>query len=199
MATPVLDDVKRMYHLTWWALFLRGLLGIAVAVLIFIRPMDSVAALALVIALWALFSGFTMTAQAFEVKRYAPHWWVLLLSGLVAIAFGVAAIMNYPGLSLTFAVVLTSWWLTITGALGIWAAVQEKKLGAPWGWTAAFGVLAVVAGVFALLSPPATLAAILGLIAAYALISGIAFIAGAFMLRSAVHTMSQAGRERMPA
>lgn len=198
MATPVLDDVKRMYHLTWWALLLRGLLGIAVGVLVLIRPMDSVAALALVIAFWALFSGFTMTVQSFEVRRFAQHWWVLLLSGLVSIAFGVAAVIYYPGLSLTFAVVLTSWWLLITGALGIWAAMMERNLGAPWGWTAAFGVLAVVAGVFALLAPPVTLAAIMGLIAAYALISGIAFTAGAFKLRSAVHTASQ-GRERMPA
>lgn len=196
MATPVLDDVKRMYRMTWWALFLRGLLGIAVGLLVLARPMDSVAALALVIAFWALFSGFTMTVQSFEVKSYAPHWWVLLLSGIVAIGFGIASLMYYPGLSLTFAVVLTSWWLLITGALGIGAAVMERNLGAPWGWTATFGVLAVVAGVFALVAPPATLAAILGLIAAYALISGVAFIAGAFKLRAVVQAVSQA-RERM--
>jgi len=56
MATSVLDDLKRVYHRTWWALMLRGLLGLAVGVLIFVRPLDSVAALALVIAWWALFS-----------------------------------------------------------------------------------------------------------------------------------------------
>ena len=196
MTTPVLDDVKKMYRRTWWALFLRGLLGIAVGILVLARPMDSVAAFALVIAFWALVSGFTMTVQSFEVKPYAPHWWVLLLSGLVAIGFGVAAFYYYPGLSLTFAVVLTSWWLLITGALGIWAAVQEKNLGVPWGWTAVFGVLAVVAGVFALIAPPATLAAIMGLIAAYGLISGVFFIVGAFKFRSTVQMVSQA-RERM--
>lgn len=196
MATPVLDEVKRMYRVTWWALFLRGLLGIAVGVLVFARPMESVGALAIVIAFWALFSGFTMTMQAFELRQVAPHWWVLLLSGLVAIGFGVAAIYNYPGLSLTFAVVLTSWWLLLTGALGIGAAVMEKNLGVPWGWTAVFGVLAIAAGVFALVAPPVTLAAIMGLIAAYALISGVAFIAAAVKLRGAAQMASQA-RERI--
>lgn len=197
MATPVLDAAKRMYHVTWWALFLRGLLGIAVGITVWVRPLESVAALALVIAFWALFSGFTMTAQAFQLRDVAPHWWVLLLSGLVGIGFGVAAVYYYPALSLTFAVVLTSWWLLITGALGIWAAVMERNLGAPWGWTAAFGVLAVAAGVFALAAPPVTLAAIMGLIAAYALVSGIVFTAGAFKLRAAVQAVAQA-RERMP-
>lgn len=196
MTTPVLQEVKRMYRLTWWALFLRGLLGIAVGFLVLTRPMESVGALALVIAFWALFSGFTTTLHAFELRQVAPHWWVLLLSGLAGIGFGVLAMMNYPGLSLTFAVVLTSWWLTITGALGIGAAIMEKNLGAPWGWTAVFGALAVVAGVFALFAPPATLAAILALIAGYALVSGVAFIAGAFRLRAAVQMVAQV-RERV--
>jgi uncharacterized membrane protein HdeD (DUF308 family) len=196
---PVLEDVKRMYRLTGWALFLRGLLGVAVGLLVLTRPMDSVAALALVIAFWSLFSGFTKSVQAFEVRSFAPHWGLLLLSGLVSIGFGLAALYYYPGLSLTFAVVLTSWWLSITGVLGIWAAVMERKMGAPWGWTAAFGVLALVAGLFALMSPPATLAAILGLIAAYALVSGVAFIAGAFKLRLAAQMVTQAARDRMHA
>ena len=51
----------------------------------------------------------------------------------------------------------------------------------------AFGVLSLVASVFALLSPPATLAAIMGLIAGFAVVSGIALIIGAFKLRSIVN------------
>src|SRR5438046_1271091 len=108
---------------------------------------DSVAAFALVIAFWAIFNGLTTTVHAFELRPVAPHWWVLLLSGLVGVAFGVAALYYYPGLSLTFAVVLVAWWLTITGAIGIYAAVQEKTLGLKWGWTAAFGGLSGAPGV----------------------------------------------------
>ncbi len=51
----------------------------------------------------------------------------------------------------------------------------------------AFGVLSVVAGIFALLSPPATLAAIMGLIAGFAIVVAIVSIAGAFKLRALVH------------
>jgi len=64
---------------------------------------------------------------------------------------------------------------------------MQKNLGVPWGWSAAFGVLSVVAGLFALLAPPVTLAAIMGLIAAFALLSGVAFVVGAFKLRSVIH------------
>ena len=52
MTTAVLDDLKRVYNRAWWALLLRALLALAVGVFIFTRPLDSVAAFALVIAWW---------------------------------------------------------------------------------------------------------------------------------------------------
>ena len=187
MATSVLDDLKRVYHRTWWALLLRGGLGLAVGLLIFVRPLDSVAAFALVIAWWALFSGFVNVVHAIELQRAMRHWWVLLLSGLVGIGFGIAALVYYPTLSLTFAVVWVSWWLLFTGILGIYGALMEKRMGVHWGWTMAFGVLSVVASAFALLAPPVTLAAIMGLIAGFAVVSGVALLMGAFKLRSIVN------------
>ncbi len=187
MATSVLSDLKGVYHRTWWALMLRGLLGVAVGLYIFARPLDSVAAFALVIAFWALFGGIVEIVHAIELKAMMKHWWMLLLAGVVGVGFGVAALVYYPGLSLTFAVVWVSWWLTLTGFLGVSAAVMQKNLGMPWGWTAAFSVLSFVAGVFALLAPPVTLAAIMGLIAAFALVSGVALIVGAFKLRAVVN------------
>jgi len=187
MATSVLNDLRGVYHRTWWALMLRGLLGVAVGIYIIARPLDSVAAFALVIAFWALFAGFVEIVQAFELKAMLKHWWVLLLSGLVGVGFGIAALLYYPGLSLTFAVVVVSWWLTVTGFIGSYAALQQKNMGLPWGSTAAFGVLSVVAGVFALFAPPVTLAAIMGLIAGFAVVSGVALVVGAFKLRSVVN------------
>ena len=186
MTTAVLDDLKRVFNRAWWALLLRGLLALTVGVFIFARPLDSVAAFALVIAWWALFSGFVNIVHAFQLKPVMNHWWVLLLSGLVGVGFGIAALVYYPGLSLSFAVVLVAWWLMVTGVLGSYGAVVEKRLGVQWGWTAAFGVLSVVASVFALLSPPVTLAAIMGLIAAFAIVTGVALLMGAFKLRSLV-------------
>jgi uncharacterized membrane protein HdeD (DUF308 family) len=187
MANPILDDLKRLYHRTWWALVLRGLLGLAVGIFIFARPLDSVGAFALVIAFWALFSGTVDIVHAIELASVLKHWWVLLLSGVVGVGFGIASLVYYPVLSLTFAVVWVAWWLMLTGVLGVYGAVQLKKLGLPWGWTAAFGVLSVVAAGFALLAPPITLAAIMGLIGGFAVVSGIALIIGAFKLRSVVN------------
>jgi len=187
MATPVLDDVKRLYHRTWWALVLRALLALVVGIFILARPLESVAAFALVVALWALFSGMVDVVHAVELAGVMKHWWILLLSGLVGVGFGILALVYYPVLSLSFAVLWVAWWLLISGILAIYAAFQHRKLGVQWGWTAAAGVLGIFASAYALLAPPITLAAIMGLIAVFAIVSGVALLVGAFKLRSDVH------------
>jgi uncharacterized membrane protein HdeD (DUF308 family) len=171
---------------------LRGLLGVALGVIILWRPIDAVAAFALVIAFWALFTGIVQIVHAFDLRSLWEHWWVMLLSGLVSVGFGVAAIYYYPALSLAFAVVWTAWWLLAGGVLGIYLAVQERKLGVSWGWTMVAGIAGIVAGVVALVSPPATLAAIMGLIAGFAIVRGVALLIGANRLAAAKREVANA-------
>ena len=132
-------EIVSAYHRAKWALMLRGILGIAVGVLILARPLESIAAFALVIAMWALIDGIVRIVHAFDLRPVVPHWWVLLLAGLVSAAFGAAALYYYPVLSLAFAVAWAAWWLMAAGALGIYAAVREKGAGLSWGWTMTFG------------------------------------------------------------
>jgi uncharacterized membrane protein HdeD (DUF308 family) len=120
--------------------------------------------------------------HALELRRVLDRWWMLLLGGLVSLVFGIAAVYYYPGLSLAFAVVWFTWWLVVTGVLAIFGGLMEKKLGLSWAWTVAFGVLSLVAAAFALMQPPITLAAIIGLIAGFAIVSGVMILRGAFRL-----------------
>jgi uncharacterized membrane protein HdeD (DUF308 family) len=176
--------IRTAYRRAWWALLLRGLFALAIGIVILWRPFDSIAVFALVIAWWALFTGVIQVVHAFELRAVYSRWWILLLSGLVGIIFGIAAFYYYPSLSLAFAVIWVAWWLLLTGALGIFAAMMERGFGIRWGWTLAFGIVAIVAGIFALMSPPATLAAIMGLIAAFAIVSGVVHVLGAIAMSS---------------
>ena len=185
------DLIQSAYRRTWWALVLRGLLGIAVGVIILWRPLESVAAFALAIALWAIFGGVVQVVHAFDLRTVFNSWWVLLLGGIVSVGFGIAAIKFYPGLSLTFAVVWTAWWLLATGAIAIYAAMQERQAGGPWGWTFTFGILSIVGSVFAFVSPPATLAALMGFIAAFAIVTGGTLLIAASRLAGIKRDVSQ--------
>src|SRR6266508_6757270 len=100
MTTAVLDDLKRVYNRAWWALLLRALLALAVGFFIFTRPLDSVAAFALVIAWWALFTGLVNIVHAIQLKPVMQHWWVLLLSGVIGDQHKIAAQVYYHTTSL---------------------------------------------------------------------------------------------------
>jgi uncharacterized membrane protein HdeD (DUF308 family) len=180
--TMATDLIHSAYRRAVWALVLRGVLALVIGIFILWRPMESVASFALVIALWAMFVGVVQIIHALELRSMLKHWGVLLISGLVSLAFGIAAIYYYPGLSIAFAVVWFTWWLFLTGILGIYAGLMEKRMGLSWGWTVAFGVLSILAAVFALMQPPITLAAIMGLIAGFAIVSGIVLLMGAYRL-----------------
>jgi len=178
------DLIESAYRRTWWALVLRGLLAIAVGVVILWRPVESVAAFALFIAIWALFNGIVQIVHSFDLRPVFDRWWVLLLSGLVNVVFGVAALYYYPGLSLAFAVTLTAWWLLVTGGLASYAAIVERQMGVSWGWTLAFGILSIICGVLAIMNPPTTLAALMGLIAGFAIVAGVVQLIAAYRLSS---------------
>ena len=178
------DLIESAYRRTWWALVLRGLLAIAVGVVILWRPVESVAAFALFIAIWALFNGIVQIVHSFDLRPVFDRWWVLLLSGLVNVVFGVAALYYYPGLSLAFAVTLTAWWLLVTGGLASYAAMVERQMGVSWGWTLAFGILSIICGVLAIMNPPTTLAALMGLIAGFAIVAGAVQLIAAYRLSS---------------
>ncbi len=195
----ILSDLQKAYSATKWALLLRGLLSLAVGIAIIWRPMTSVVALALVIALWSLFDGFINIVRSFALRGMAQHWWVMLLAGIVGVGFGVAALYYFPGLSLTFAVVWTAYWLTFTGVIAAYVAWQERSVGISWGWTMAFAVVAIAGGLFAFMNPAATLASLLGVLAGFAIFSGVLLLIAASRMvsvqqdiRNAVPTAARA-------
>jgi uncharacterized membrane protein HdeD (DUF308 family) len=161
---------------------LRGLIAVGLGVFIIARPLDSVATFALLIAIWAIVSGLMQIVHAFDVRETARHWWLLLLGGVISVAFGLGALYLYPGLSLTFAVIWVAYWLLLTGFVGVYAAVIERRAGVPWVSTLVFGVVSVLAGIYAIAAPPVTLAAIMALIAAFAIIGGVVLLFAAYRL-----------------
>jgi uncharacterized membrane protein HdeD (DUF308 family) len=181
----IAQDLNAAYNRSKWAIALQGLLGILLGIAILSRPLDSAAALALVVALWALFEGAVGVMRAFELRTVVSHWWVLLLSGVVSVLFGAAALYYYPALSLAFIVLWVAWWLITAGVIAAGAAVMERRASLSWGWSMTWGVLAIVAGVGAAMYPGATLAWLLGVLAAFGIVGGGVRLVVAFRMQSA--------------
>ena len=188
----IANDLKTAYNRSKWAVFLRGLFGILLGVVILARPLASAAALALFVALWALIEGAVAVMHAFELRRIVNHWWLLLLGGVVSVLFGVAALYYYPGLSLTFIVLWVALWLITAGVVAASVAAMERKMGLSWGWTMTWGLFAIVTGVLATTNPGNTLAWLLALLATFGILGGVMRLVVAFRMQAAQSDVAQA-------
>lgn len=186
------DEIKSLYNRVKGGLIIRGLFGIALGIFILARPIESVAAFALVIAIWAVVEGIVKIVNAIEVRAIVKHWGALLLSGIVSVLFGVAAFYYYPGLSLSFAVIWTSMWLFTAGAIGVYVAVQERSAGLSWGGTLVWSIIVLVGGLFAIMLPGITLVGLMSVIAAFGIVGGIALLVAASRMQSVETTISRA-------
>jgi uncharacterized membrane protein HdeD (DUF308 family) len=90
-----------------WRTFLwQGLAGLAAAALTVLWPFLTLVVLVYIIAAWAVLTGVFEVAAAVQLRRYVEGEWLLALSGVASILFGML-LFGSPG---TGAIVLT-WWM----------------------------------------------------------------------------------------
>jgi uncharacterized membrane protein HdeD (DUF308 family) len=114
------------------------------------------------------------------VRTLAQHWWVLLLRGLLAIAFGVFTYVQ-PLASIAALVLLWGAYMLVDGVFELVAGVRAK-----WGSLILLGILGIAAGLVALVLPAVAAVALLWIIAFWAIVAGIMQISAAVRLRKEV-------------
>lgn len=117
------------------------------------------------------------------LSSLADNWWLLLLRGLAAIAFGILAFF-WPGLTLMTLILLWGVYALCDGVFALGAAIFAKSNDmAPRWWLALAGVITILAGLVTFLYPGMTALVLLMFIAAWAIIIGALQIWGAIEWR----------------
>jgi uncharacterized membrane protein HdeD (DUF308 family) len=114
----------------------------------------------------------------------AQNWWLVALRGVLAIIFGVIAII-WPGITLLSLVLLFSAYMLLDGVLAIISAVRAAGRGDRWLLLVADGILRMAVGVLAFLWPAITVLAFVIIVAVWSIVSGSMMIAAAFRLNRA--------------
>jgi uncharacterized membrane protein HdeD (DUF308 family) len=112
----------------------------------------------------------------------ARNWWMLALRGLVAVLFGLVAIV-WPGLTLTALVLLFGAYALVDGVFAVVSALRTASRQSRWWMLLIEGVIGIVIGVVTFLWPDITALALLYLIAAWAIVTGVFEILAAIRLR----------------
>jgi uncharacterized membrane protein HdeD (DUF308 family) len=120
------------------------------------------------------------------LRELAENWWLLLLRGIAAIAFGVLAFM-WPDLTLLTLTYMWGFYAIADGVLALWAAIAGKggEIAPRW-WLAVVGISGILAGLLAFVWPGMTALVLLMFIASWAIVIGVLQIWGAIRLRKEI-------------
>jgi uncharacterized membrane protein HdeD (DUF308 family) len=117
------------------------------------------------------------------VDYVARHWWVLTVRGVLAVIFGVLAVI-WPGITLLVLAVMFGIFALADGISAIVAT-----FGAPAGGRSLLvfeGAVGIIVGLLALFWPGATALAIVLLVAIWAIVTGISEIVTALQMRKEI-------------
>jgi uncharacterized membrane protein HdeD (DUF308 family) len=174
--------------LNWWTLALRGVAAIVFGVLAFLWPSITLLALVLLFAAFAFIDGVLALASGIRntSEGQGPDWF-LILGGIAGIAAGAIAVAM-PGITAFVLLLIIAAWAIVTGFAELAIAYRlRNEIRGEW-LLAIDGVVSVVFGLLLVIFPTAGALAVVWLIAAFAIVSGVMLLALAFRLRSRFRT-----------
>jgi len=121
-------------------------------------------------------------AGTVEIARW---WWTFIIRGLVAVAFGVLAFLA-PAWGIAVLVALFGAWALVDGVTGLVGGIRSRGRDRSWWLSILEGIVGIIAGVFAFLFPVAAAGALIFIIAAWAIVTGVFEIVAAIRLREQI-------------
>jgi uncharacterized membrane protein HdeD (DUF308 family) len=121
-------------------------------------------------------AGYLVPGRAAALHR---NWWLLLIRGAVALLFGLVA-FTLPGATIASLVLLFGAYMAVDGVFAIIAGARAAAHHERWGELIFEGVIGLVAAAVAFFAPLATVIGVVIFASVWAVISGVALLAGAF-------------------
>src|SRR5215472_10428431 len=167
----------------WWVPVLRGVAAIIFGVIAFTHPVMAAATLVLFFGAWVLIDGIFRIVGAIGHRSSDPDWGWQLFIGILGIIIGLLT-FHAPGVTALALVIYIAAWALMIGVTEIALAIKMRRE-ITGEWIVIFmGLASIVFAVLLLWNPVAGAAALIWIIAWYAVIVGVLAIIFGFRLRS---------------
>ncbi len=195
MATPALektslfafnparcDALSEVLAQRWWAVGLRGILGIIFGLICLLTPGIALGAFVIVFAAYMFVDGVFAIISGIRAARSGESWGLLILEGVVDLAAGVIAIL-WPAITLVALVWIVAIWAIVSGALMLAAAFSLNLDYGRW-WLALGGIASIILGILLIIEPFIGAVVLTLWIGAYAVVFGVLFVVVGLQLHS---------------
>jgi uncharacterized membrane protein HdeD (DUF308 family) len=176
------DALSEVLADNWWAVGLRGILGIVFGLICLLTPGVALGAFVILFAAYMFVDGGFAIASAWKAARSGERWGLLIFEGLVDIAAGLLAVI-WPAITMVALIWLVAIWAIVSGALMLYAAFTLNRDHGRW-WLALGGIASLIFGVLLVIEPLIGAVVLTMWIGAYALVFGGFLLVLAFQLHS---------------
>jgi uncharacterized membrane protein HdeD (DUF308 family) len=111
----------------WWLVVLEGIAGIILGLLTLRSPDTTALVLLTLIAAWSILTGVFEIVTAVRVRDLIENEWLLILSGVVSIIFGILLIV-FPGAGALSIVWLLGAYALLFGVLTLMLALRVRGM-----------------------------------------------------------------------
>ena len=162
---------------------IRGIAAIVFGVIAFTHPVMAAPTLVLFFGAWALVDGVFRVVGAIGHRGSDPDWGFNLIIGILGIIIGFLT-FHAPGITALALVIYIAAWALMIGATEIALAIKmRREIKGEW-FLILMGLASIVFAALLLWNPLAGAAALIWIIAWYAVIFGVLAIIFGFRLRS---------------
>jgi uncharacterized membrane protein HdeD (DUF308 family) len=167
----------------WWVPVIRGIAAIVFGVIAFTHPVMAIATLVLLFGAWVLIDGIFRIVAAIRHRGSDSDWAWQLVIGIIGIIVGLLTFHAPQVTALALVIYIAAWALMIGASEIVMAVKLRHEIKGEW-LLILMGLASIVFAVLLLWNPVAGAAAVIWLIAWYAVVLGILAIFFGFRLRS---------------
>lgn len=126
----------------WWMALVLGIVAVLAGVLALFQPGITALVFVVLMGVNAIVTGVMDISMAVRLRKHIRHEWLLVLAGIVSLAFGVLVLV-YPGFGAFALVWIVSFYALLSGVLLLSLAIRLRPAhgaqppGAPSGGTPA--------------------------------------------------------------
>lgn len=186
------DAVGALANAAWWTILIRGVLALLLGILVFATPAaTTLLVLAVLFGVYALLDGVVALVSGVRTRGVGRGW--MIAGGIVSIIAGVIALV-WPGITAMALLVVIAVWAILGGVSQVVHSFGLRRAGVgQWFWLLISGALLAILGLIMIFQPAAGALALVALIGAFLVVSGVAGIVFAIATRRQVTRIERGG------